>query len=134
MIIIGLLEFCFFSSRRRHTRCALVTGVQTCALPIVVKANLSRARLRRADLRKADLSKIHGYRADFHEANLAGASLFNADLVWADLSGARLINADHSNDRTRVGWGKSVTVQVVPGVGRIHKIKKQRTNINKYNY
>src|SRR3546814_19967160 len=26
--------FIFFSSRRRHTRCALVTGVQTCALPI----------------------------------------------------------------------------------------------------
>src|SRR3546814_8417482 len=30
-----VLQFCFFfSSRRRHTRCALVTGVQTCALPI----------------------------------------------------------------------------------------------------
>src|SRR3546814_16178018 len=28
------LDF-FFSSRRRHTRCALVTGVQTCALPII---------------------------------------------------------------------------------------------------
>src|SRR3546814_1789037 len=28
------LAFFFFSSRRRHTRCALVTGVQTCALPI----------------------------------------------------------------------------------------------------
>src|SRR3546814_2155930 len=28
-----MFEFCF-SSRRRHTRCALVTGVQTCALPI----------------------------------------------------------------------------------------------------
>src|SRR3546814_9334027 len=28
-----MLSF-FFSSRRRHTRCALVTGVQTCALPI----------------------------------------------------------------------------------------------------
>src|SRR3546814_4998389 len=27
----------FFSSRRRHTRCALVTGVQTCALPILHK-------------------------------------------------------------------------------------------------
>src|SRR3546814_9392397 len=26
--------YVFFSSRRRHTRCALVTGVQTCALPI----------------------------------------------------------------------------------------------------
>src|SRR3546814_8098904 len=32
---IVLLEFFFFSSRRRHTRCALVTGVQTCALPIL---------------------------------------------------------------------------------------------------
>src|SRR3546814_5000494 len=29
-----LCVFFFFSSRRRHTRCALVTGVQTCALPI----------------------------------------------------------------------------------------------------
>src|SRR3546814_11678413 len=27
----------FFSSRRRHTRCALVTGVQTCALPILLE-------------------------------------------------------------------------------------------------
>src|SRR3546814_1043440 len=30
-----LLLFFFFSSRRRHTSCALVTGVQTCALPIL---------------------------------------------------------------------------------------------------
>src|SRR3546814_7069451 len=30
--------FCFFfSSRRRHTSCALVTGVQTCALPIYIQ-------------------------------------------------------------------------------------------------
>src|SRR3546814_7559294 len=29
-----VFDFFFFSSRRRHTRCALVTGVQTCALPI----------------------------------------------------------------------------------------------------
>src|SRR3546814_7643255 len=29
-----LMWFFVFSSRRRHTRCALVTGVQTCALPI----------------------------------------------------------------------------------------------------
>src|SRR3546814_3908398 len=28
------MVFFFFASRRRHTRCALVTGVQTCALPI----------------------------------------------------------------------------------------------------
>src|SRR3546814_13480355 len=30
----------FFSSRRRHTRCALVTGVQTCALPIFAGGGL----------------------------------------------------------------------------------------------
>src|SRR3546814_4823904 len=29
-----VFDFFFFSSRRRHTRCALVTGVQTCALPV----------------------------------------------------------------------------------------------------
>src|SRR3546814_3452790 len=35
-ISFNLFLFFFFSSRRRHTRCALVTGVQTCALPIFV--------------------------------------------------------------------------------------------------
>src|SRR3546814_12478322 len=35
MVFIDILFFIFFfSSRRRHTGCALVTGVQTCALPI----------------------------------------------------------------------------------------------------
>src|SRR3546814_8955186 len=36
----------FVSSRRRHTRCALVTGVQTCALPIYLEP--SNARLKSA--------------------------------------------------------------------------------------
>src|SRR3546814_10500499 len=37
LLCLFFIIFCFcffFSSRRRHTRCALVTGVQTCALPI----------------------------------------------------------------------------------------------------
>src|SRR3546814_1750948 len=34
LVYIQLLGCFFFSSRRRHTRCALVTGVQTCDLPI----------------------------------------------------------------------------------------------------
>src|SRR3546814_12882597 len=34
--VYDVFLFFFFSSRRRHTRCALVTGVQTCALPIYV--------------------------------------------------------------------------------------------------
>src|SRR3546814_2696806 len=36
----------FFSSRRRHTICALVTGVQTCALPIWPGAPLHAPRRR----------------------------------------------------------------------------------------
>src|SRR3546814_10322763 len=34
----------FFSSRRRHTSCALVTGVQTCALPICLRITNIRRR------------------------------------------------------------------------------------------
>src|SRR3546814_3329059 len=34
LLVTGLCMYVFFSSRRRQTRCALVTGVQTCALPI----------------------------------------------------------------------------------------------------
>src|SRR3546814_3462686 len=34
LLYVSCVVFFFFSSRRRHTRCALVTGVQTCALPI----------------------------------------------------------------------------------------------------
>src|SRR3546814_8258925 len=41
-MVVHVLYF-FFSSRRRHTRCALVTGVQTCALPIF-RAEIARRR------------------------------------------------------------------------------------------
>src|SRR6188474_3785034 len=36
----GAVFYFFFSSRRRHTRCRYVTGVQTCALPISARARL----------------------------------------------------------------------------------------------
>src|SRR3546814_971281 len=36
-----MLVFFFFSSRRRHTMCALVTGVQTCALPIFLAGRMT---------------------------------------------------------------------------------------------
>src|SRR3546814_8450899 len=47
---IDVFSLCyfFFSSRRRHTRCALVTGVQTCALPIlrfIGRGTLSQGRI-----------------------------------------------------------------------------------------
>src|SRR3546814_11294906 len=46
-------SYFFFSSRRRHTRCALVTGVQTCALPIWRQARKIDARPARHECERA---------------------------------------------------------------------------------
>src|SRR3546814_4725785 len=58
-----LYVFFFFSSRRRHTRCALVTGVQTCALPIsrAVAARIGRDFIRPPTVEEPpeDLGKSH---------------------------------------------------------------------------
>src|SRR3546814_3717078 len=43
MCVVMVIYF-FFSSRRRHTRCALVTGVQTCALPIFLACAVTEAQ------------------------------------------------------------------------------------------
>src|SRR3546814_8219099 len=52
--------FVFFSSIRRHTRCALVTGVQTCALPIYPELQLDA--LRRAGCERVFTEKASGAR------------------------------------------------------------------------
>src|SRR3546814_10663376 len=46
MLCVFLCTCFLFSSRRRHTRCALATGVQTCAHPISVCNERERARRR----------------------------------------------------------------------------------------
>src|SRR3546814_7368728 len=66
------IQFFFFSSRRRHTRCALVTGVQTCALPISVErldpsAN-GKLLSKRGFLDKIFGSKISNYFAQYRSA------------------------------------------------------------------
>src|SRR3546814_9096368 len=48
----------FVSSRRRHTRCALVTGVQTCALPISNTARMSVTSFHRNFLAATSMSPI----------------------------------------------------------------------------
>src|SRR3546814_4893039 len=78
-----------FSSRRRHTRCALVTGVQTCALPIFADLGALVA----ADLDAlvaADLLGTVGADGDvLVAADFLGAVAADLDaLVAADLLGA----------------------------------------------
>src|SRR3546814_7234599 len=71
--VCDTLIYCcfFFSSRRRHTRCALVTGVQTCALPILddegggfeqhaVEAPLGIAQEGAARRRRAGIGQMRG--------------------------------------------------------------------------
>src|SRR3546814_7294395 len=53
MIVVIMMRF-FFSSRRQHTICALVTGVQTCALPITYAEKSHRPVLDELDERLVD--------------------------------------------------------------------------------
>src|SRR3546814_1233838 len=54
--IVVVVSFVFFSSRRRHTRCALVTGVQTCALPIFEIQHILRGHKARSRPLNAEMS------------------------------------------------------------------------------
>src|SRR3546814_20547494 len=104
----------FFSSRRRHTRCALVTGVQTCALPIWYIGAL--------------MVCIGGYwfwffmRADVAAEGNSPFRLVRADLFVVSLVASVTLGLD----RKSVVEGKSVSVRVDLGVRRIIK-KKTRT-------
>src|SRR3546814_10977856 len=98
----------FFSSRRRHTRCALVTGVQTCALPILGFSALSgRARIASVKFASAGFDNI----AD-EDQHRRCAERIDIDGVQIGLQ-----------DRKSVVEGKSVSVRVDLG-GRRSITKK----------
>src|SRR3546814_10957848 len=130
--------FFFFSSRRRHTRCALVTGVQTCALPILRHDRIvavgrfaavtktwqiecdqaAGAAQKRRDLRPVVLV---GADTMHHHQWLAAAAVEIGDLETRNLQGLALdaaepvLAAQRGVDRTSVVWGQSVSVRVGPG-------------------
>src|SRR3546814_18932609 len=108
--------FVFFSSRRRHTRCALVTGVQTCALPIffalgTIDGLAARARVLDDALEPARIAIEIGGEGAAAEAFLFGMAE-NAGIL----------------DRKSVVSGKSVSVRVDIGGRRIIQ-KKRRDHI-----
>src|SRR3546814_7871617 len=64
----------FFSSRRRHTRCALVTGVQTCALPIFADIGKAMAMWNAADDRIDRTARP--YRGDYYDHQIRSQEAF----------------------------------------------------------
>src|SRR3546814_12693584 len=112
---------CFFSSRRRHTIGALVTGVQTCALPILwprdrlpplvssfERASLTAARRVAPHWPRGLLAEC--FSADWREALVElGCAPLHPD--WRRTRGAE--------DRKSVVAGKSVSASVDPAGRRI---------------
>src|SRR3546814_9058170 len=116
--IFSVLSCFFFSSRRRHTSCALVTGVQTCALPIYRTERLGgTARLARGTLHMA-VTRLTKYA--FHQgfaAPLAGLARRSDEPVSPGRS-----HPEHPEpgrlDR-RVERGRDPQPQHAPGIGRV---------------
>src|SRR3546814_18134731 len=104
-----MIFFFFFSSRRRHTMCALVTGVQTCALPIYagIEVVLLDRDISTAEKGKAYSSKVLG--------KLLEKGVTNQDKADALLA-----------DRKSVVEGRSVSVRVDMGGRRIVQKKKHK--------
>src|SRR3546814_16802814 len=104
----------FFSSRRRHTRCALVTGVQTCALPIWQQRRDDPVRLHIAAQARDLLAEC--------AVRMAPTALCGTcTLIRSSSSDCSAI----SGDRKSVVSGKSESVRVDLGGRRIVKKKKQ---------
>src|SRR3546814_6204303 len=111
--------FFFFSSRRRHTRCALVTGVQTCALPIYIdQYNVKSTTNVNFDTGKAVLSEQA--KADLCAAASQAEATDNALLLvvgYTDSTGSQELNqalsekrASGVEDRTSGVLGRRVSV------------------------
>src|SRR3546814_14805985 len=129
--------FFFFSSRRRHTRCALVTGVQTCALPIscAEPGRADRYRAVRTEGRLPFLAvrglsqPVYGHDIQqelVSERSLEGrlrlgrsgtARLLSRHRSSDELPGGQGRHRDRRQDRKSVGEGKRVSERVYYGGG-----------------
>src|SRR3546814_20744326 len=123
----------FFSSRRRHTRCALVTGVQTCALPICVIAFAPGGHIfgdqdQGARVFRAGAQALQEAQDDQQDGGQYADLAIGGQAAYGDGGQA------HEGDggRKSVGEGKSVEVSVDLGGRRVIKkknsIREESTN------
>src|SRR3546814_5658214 len=95
--------FLVVASRRRHTRCALVTGVQTCALPIYETVWKDNAR--RHGERISVFDVLHKYTPDYKVVFVGDAAMSPYEIVHAGGS------VEHWNEEAGAVWFKRVQEQ-----------------------
>src|SRR3546814_19951792 len=121
----------FFSSRRRHTRCALVTGVQTCALPIfpgpVISGGESQPwRIREKQLMDLTIDPdVERLREEIRE--------FFAKNLPAELSRKTLNGQKVRSDESRVGKECVSTCRSRWSPSHYKKNKRAQKNVYKSN-
>src|SRR3546814_6560766 len=98
--------FIFFSGRRRHTICALVTGVQTCALPISrQKTAIQRKTAHLARLSIHLWTLLAPYWCREQESNLRPTD-YESVALPTELSRPRGSNYRVRSEESRVGTGE----------------------------
>src|SRR3546814_8302206 len=80
----------FFSSRRRHTRCALVTGVQMCALPIYLRETaMIRHRKGHSKFGARSFGTFHDFTNLYRRAHAN-----NTDIDWMQICKVAAVTAE----------------------------------------
>src|SRR3546814_17057573 len=125
MTMIDVIVFFFFTSRRRHTRCALVTGVQTCALPISQRLQIAREFVAASCNRPHESHRLTGTCTQLSHGSIQQVSGKNVLVAGDGRHGSML---EHPVDRKSVGSVKSVSVSVVLGGCRSLKKKPETTH------
>src|SRR3546814_2211802 len=111
----------FYTSRRRHTRCALVTGVQTCALPISSYGTRALKDEQFAPTEHAEMMErwLRAGVVVFGRTNTPefGAKGITEPEAWGPCRNPW--NPAHTPERKSVVEGKSGYVRVDLGGGRV---------------
>src|SRR3546814_18297458 len=130
MSIVSVIVLFFFSRGRQHTICALVTGVQTCALPILSEDDYKAfIASKKAGGDAASADSAQAAPAATTEVAAAGPSTSTDATPAAVEVAAADAKADApaaAQARTSVVEGKSVSVRVDLGGRRILKNKKKK--------
>src|SRR3546814_6373126 len=94
-----IILFFFFSSRIRHTICALVTGVQTCVLPIlaVFDADLASDFAFSETFFAASFTVLRALSAALRAFDLGVSSLLGVALEWG-MADSGMRSEEHTSE------------------------------------